>query len=392
MCLPLPGDSRRLQIALAIPEGTRRAHTQLEWLKAVAEDEELALVRSDRRRHVLRVAQLLADNARWPDMPGIPPGEEMTTWPTWAALMESSGLSRSTVADILAWLRGRGYLGTVETGTTETIRAGMLYPLPDPHAGEGNRAAEYVLCVPVPDPVDDPEPAEAHAGSVPLWTDLGPLPGSPEPGISCPAGAREDHPQKTGKTEKLRNNEGFLWKTSITPRTQRDRLRASEALRVADPVLRRLSSRHLRHLLTPWWDAGWTPSDVLYAVNVRADGTAWPYAYAADDIGHVPGWIRHRLSAWLGPDGQPVRSHRQRQAAASARAAEQLAAARAQAEAAHAAAVDGTGHPDIEAVRAELLARATRRGRLAQHTQQRQAMARRRGERGDQLTRYTHHR
>jgi hypothetical protein len=157
-------------------------------------------------------------------------------------------------------------------------------------------------------------------------------------------------------------------------------------------VLRRLSARHLRHLLTPWWTTGWTNGDVLYGVNHRADGNTWPYAYGPDDIRHVPGWIRHRLTAWTGPDGSPLPSQSQRQAADSTAAAERRAAARAQRQADATTAVPATGHPDVTAVRDQMRARAARAGRLAQYTQQRQASARRRGERGDQLARYTGHR
>lgn len=366
--MPIPGRSRRLQIAQAIASlpNSRRARSQVEWLQDLAEDPELALVRSDRRRNVLRVAELLARAARW-NLPSTPPGDEMTAWPTWAKLIEGSGLSRSTVADILAWLRRRGRLAVVETGTTARIRAGLLYPHADPHADQGNRAAEYVLCIP------QPESTEQSCGSDdgPLGTELGPLPASPDAGNYSHARARARRNRKGDATADISgSNTPGLWKTSVVPRRRRDQLAAAETLRRVDPVLRRLSARYVRHLLAPWWDAGWTPDDVLYAVNHRPNGAPWPYAYRSHEIWHVPGWLRARLSAWLGSDGTPLPSLSQRRAAQAAAAARRQADERARRQAAIAAAADASQPAiaeQIRAVRQRLARLASHHGRLARH-------------------------
>jgi hypothetical protein len=380
----------RMQIALAIPDGSRRARTEAEFFEDLDQDDELVLVRADRRRNVAKVAEVLAAFAEWENKPGRQ-GEEMTTMPTWQELMDRTGLSRSTVADILRWLRERGRLGVVETGSTPEIRAGALWPLPDPHADEDNRAAVYVLCVPKGEP-DEPEETEVDqpAGLTSVPADS-PVDGTRTPprsvfgaGNSCPARAREE----TGQNGKRSNEGGGLWKTSVRPCGKREQLAAAEAARWADPVLRRLSARHVRHLLAPWWSASWTVDDALYALNARPDGTPWPYAYQADELRHVPGWIRHRLAAWTTPDGRPGPSRSQRRAAAAARDRVEQRRRQAAEQARHQAAVDAREVAAIKAARFFLLADADYAGRLQRVAEERMRDARRRGVRGEELERY----
>jgi hypothetical protein len=44
-----------------------------------------------------------------------------------ARLADEIGVSRRTVACVIAWLQARGYLGTVETGSTPLFRTDVRY-------------------------------------------------------------------------------------------------------------------------------------------------------------------------------------------------------------------------------------------------------------------------
>ncbi len=86
-----------------------------------------------------------------------------------------------------------------------------------------------------------------------------------------------------------------------------------------------MSAWYLRWLLKPFLEAGGTPADVLHALDVRPDDSPWTYTWSSvNELRHIPGWVRHRLAAWLTEDGQvlPLRSHR-RAAADAKRRAEQ---------------------------------------------------------------------
>ena len=74
-------------------------------------------------------------------------------------------------------------------------------------------------------------------------------------------------------------------------------------------VLRRISAEHLRHLARPFFAAGWSPRDVLHAIDHEPGGRQHGYTAGV----HSPaGWIRSRLNDWLGPDNTPLPSRSQR--------------------------------------------------------------------------------
>src|SRR5262245_46987992 len=70
---PIPGPAgryapvTRLEIARAIPQGSRRARGQSQWLHLLAVDEQLAELRSDQQRSIRAVARVLARHASWAD-------------------------------------------------------------------------------------------------------------------------------------------------------------------------------------------------------------------------------------------------------------------------------------------------------------------------------------
>ncbi|MFI6513329.1 hypothetical protein ACIBCT_37485 [Streptosporangium sp. NPDC050855] len=85
-------------------------------------------------------------------------------------------------------------------------------------------------------------------------------------------------------------------------------------------ILRRLSARHLRSILRPFFAAGWTADDVLHGLDHRPDGSAWTLT---SDPSYVPGWIRYRLAPWTSaglPARSPSQARAERRAAAAAAA------------------------------------------------------------------------
>jgi hypothetical protein len=78
-------------------------------------------------------------------------------------------------------------------------------------------------------------------------------------------------------------------------------------------LLRRLSGEHLRHLARPFFAAGWTPADLVHAIDHDTRGRQ--HGYSAG-VRSPAGWIRSRLAAWLGPEGIPLPSRSQQAAEA----------------------------------------------------------------------------
>jgi len=68
-------------------------------------------------------------------------------------------------------------------------------------------------------------------------------------------------------------------------------------------VLSRLSARELRSICRPWFDAEYTPQDVIWHAEHDLDGSPLGYGHAVI----LPArWLRWRLARWLGPDGTPL--------------------------------------------------------------------------------------
>jgi hypothetical protein len=78
-------------------------------------------------------------------------------------------------------------------------------------------------------------------------------------------------------------------------------------------LLRRISAEHLRHLARPFFAAGWSPRDLLHAIDHEPGGRQHGYT---SGVRSPAGWIRSRLAAWFGPNGVPLPSRSQRLAEA----------------------------------------------------------------------------
>lgn len=267
----------------AVPGGSRKARGQAEALRALQDVPDLAMMRADRQATLAAVWQALVWRADW---------STMVVTVAWDQLAAASGRSRRTVARCLAWYRSVGLLGVVYTGAT----AQML-------GGDTNRAPAYVLCLPefsqAMSPVDEHGTPTEPGGSVHSQSArarLDTTPAAPDGALATDQNPAARRPAPT-------------WSLSDVPRTRRERLDAAEALRWHSVTLRPISPRMLRHILRPWHDAGWTPRDVLHALDHLPGGEAWRYA----GLPRVPAaWVRYRLGAWLDLDGRPVASRSQR--------------------------------------------------------------------------------
>lgn len=270
------GDRSATQrVDAALPDCSRRARGQAEWLRAVEACPDVTALRVDALEHVRAIAWALACTASW---------STLTTRPTWPLLEERSGLSRRTVARWLAWLRAAGLLGVVESGTTPQFRPMAL------SAGEGNRAAVYVLAIPAATEVVAPAPAElstAESGT-PTWLLL-------DQRKDPNAGAREETPGPLRGPDlaEIRNNNS--WPRTRAASSRHERLALVRRLQREAPALRQLTDRALRHLLRPWLLAGWTVAELMHALDHEPNGTERTWTTAVRSPG---GWLLSRLQLW----------------------------------------------------------------------------------------------
>ena len=213
--------------------------------------------------------------------------------------MAVSGLSRRCVQNWLRWLEDRGLVDVLEPGTTPQFRPGAW-------AAEGrNLAREWQLtdpsvdlsCTPPSEGFNEGSPTRTRAKSEPESAASGGSASRPSPWPAQPP----------------------AWPLEQKPHRRAERLEAARTLRQVSPVLRRLSAPRLASELRPWFAAGYSPADVLYAVDYRPDGSA----NLNTDAVRVPvRWLTYRLGMWLGPDGsrQRPRSAVLEQVAAEVRA------------------------------------------------------------------------
>ena len=206
-------------------------------------------------------------------------------------------------------LEERGFLGLVAQGWTSALRAAVL----DDQTGT---SAVFVLTIPRRKQRlrSDREPPRVNR----------PLTGSRrEPDIA--PRAREASPKiKSGnpevKGEKARAPRGLpvlppagAAPLAAVPENRTEALAAAQVMQEHARVLRRLSAEHLRHLARPFFAAGWSPRDLLHAIDHEPGGRQ--HAYTAG-VRSPAGWIRSRLAAWFGPNGVPLPSRSQRLAEA----------------------------------------------------------------------------
>ena len=120
---------------------------------------------------------------------------------------------------------------------------------------------------------------------------------------------------------------------AAVPENRTEALAAAQVMQERARVLRRISAEHLRHLARPFFAAGWSPRDLLHAIDHEPGGRQ--HGYTAG-VRSPAGWIPSRLAAWFGPNGVPLPSRSQRLTEARRQVLADQAARRAQDAAAHA--------------------------------------------------------
>ena len=281
-----------------------------------------------------------------------------TSAPTWAKLAEAVGCDERTVARWLAWLRAAGLLVTVEHGSTEQFR-------PRAMDLEGNRAAVYLLTVPVPDrgvPVTDAPRVSVSDRRVTPRASLPRERRRTPPHARTRAGASPPGPLvAAGRTKDGRGGgEGQVRDRGPAGQGPRARRRAEQlavavALRERSLDLRAISAAAVAAVARPLLDAGWETADLMHAIDHTPDGTArrftagpgiQPWAGIDVDrpgqsrraerfsapVGSPGAWLAWRLRPWAGH--QPPAAARRAAAQAARAAAAAAAAARAAANAA----------------------------------------------------------
>lgn len=353
-----------------LDEKTVHCSSPATWRRLVLESAEVAALRADSRRTLTAVVWRLTCSADW---------TVHTSRLGWDATAAELDISRRTLARWLAWLRKQHWLTWVEHGSTPAYRPRLVQKVLEAsarHTGAhaGDRQPVYLLVVPNPDP-HPCSPAVETAGcsnasssarelrSVPQPLGPEPVLASPTRPNGCGLSTGEDGtptPKGLSRSLPLTRARDFATPRELSdltlrtaPQTRRGRLKAVEMLREpAAPghALRRLTPRHLRHLLKAFFDAGWTARDVQFALDHDPSGRAH---FHATQVRSPAGWVRHRLSLWC-IEGFPGPSMTQRAEQRAAAAREHVAAYRALEEQARARAVRSEASSEYQSARAEL--------------------------------------
>jgi hypothetical protein len=278
------GGTGRAQIIAAVPGGSRRLRSrwvERNYLDALTTWPELAELYPVARANILEVAKWLARHASW---------EDGTTRPTRDAICRLAGICATTWKKARRRLEAWGFLGTVEHGTTPEFAPMAL-------ARDGpNTAAVYVLCVP-----RKHRPPQVRSESRP------PTPSSLLEGFRAPR-ARPENPGKPDGPASGRTH----------PRSAAAPCGAAPADAMAG-VMRKAAGQTITDgwcgwLAAPFLAAGWTPRDVLWAVD-HPPGDHGQHRLSAH-VRHPVGWLRWRLGLWLAEDGVALMSLSQVRAAA----------------------------------------------------------------------------
>lgn len=278
--------------------------SQREWLRAVLAVITAAGWYANRVESYTAVVRVYASYMDWTDR---------TTRPTHAKVAELAEVSERTVKRVVAWLHEQKFMGTVTPGMIPRYRPGRPLAL-DP----GNEAAEYVLTI--PSQRKRPLPSSRQGSA-----EFGP-----------PSMFRQEH-SKGPRTREAEPSAGARWCLAERPQNRSEQEAAAEAMQARCAPLARLSARHVAAIARPWLAAGWTPGDVLHALDWQPPhqgGRRWKITAGIA----APGpWATWRLAHWRHADGTiAVPASQLADTADARRRAEQAerAAARAAAEAA----------------------------------------------------------
>lgn len=281
----------RMEIVLALPDGSERVRSRARFLERAVAEPGLAAERVDRREHLLEWIRYHATRADWPRGISLP-GRQ--------AVCEDTGMGVSTYKVCRAWWAERGYVAVVREGRTEEYRRKTRRR--DVAEYDGNDAKVYLLCA----PKQTKDANRATRESAP------PLTRPPQGSVSegDPRACEASPGDKPGDDQDP-DRTALRAASPAGPARTPARPPVPVAL-AAHPVLERLSDAGLASAWRPFAAAGWTPADWLHAIDWRPDGRQHRAALAT--IRHPAGWLTWRLRQWRGEDGRPVLSRRQRAA------------------------------------------------------------------------------
>lgn len=334
----------------AVPDGsmplTSAAHD--EWLDLIWHHKSLVHKRADFQHNVIAVADLYR---RAYDF------NSHTATPGNKYLCETAGIGQGTLGRVKRWLKRHGFLGQVAGGRSAiyTPKNCLGFSNFRKDGAQEERMADravYVLCRPATEEelarfgqeeaqrMDFKCKMDPLLGMFGLAVDIN---GNPihSKGKSSPKGIKawasptlksyfEAATEWVAKLQAARTD--LQWPATKTTSAQDkatqefNELQAARTVQWHSPPLRKLGSRHLSRILTPFFRADYTAADILHALDTTPEGTAHRHD-GFDGAKDIAALLQNRLNYWR-LNGQPVYSHRRR---ASIRS-EQL---RAQAEASH---------------------------------------------------------
>ncbi|GAA1334431.1 hypothetical protein GCM10009592_30140 [Brachybacterium rhamnosum] len=285
-----------------------RASTPQAWVAAVLEHPDFAAARTDTRRALEAIAQVLAGASE--------PGSLLVRRLTWEAMAERLECTTRTVARLLRKLHQARLLGRVAAG-----RSARFAP-PTKDGEQHADSAVYVLAVPAP-AVDsgDEDVTPPH-----------PQVSSNNPSHASACSAREAAAREAVEAARVSGrrlsggadrrmiealpaaHRDPFWDVRRVPETRVEMLAAAAEMRRRSFVLRRASLRAVRSLGRDFWENGWTVADVLRALDQRPDGTSWPHS-GAHGVRSVRAWSMHRLRRWRSAAGCPLPSLEERRRA-----------------------------------------------------------------------------
>ncbi len=251
----------RAEIARAVPPGSRRLRSQPQALLALPADPALTELRADYAHNIREVWRRLVRSARWTDMTVSCPREQ---------LCAELGISASTWKRCRRWMQAHGYLGCVVAGSTPELD-GMRTSPALIKADAVNTAAVYVLTMPREKQVLPPPPP------------VTPVTGPP---TRLPKGAGTDPARGAGAA----GEKGPASRPGSLP-AMADQMRKGPGQGITDGWC--------AHLAAVFITAGWTPADLLWAINHDPDGAR--HRSRLDRVKHPAAWLRARLALWLEP-------------------------------------------------------------------------------------------
>lgn len=287
---------------MALPEGCTIPRRVSEWIDEALAHPGTATMTARSWRTYRAFVHAIAN--------AIDPQTKTTTF-SWSSLADAvaqadpqAGHSRASVDRYLRQLREWQLLGIVATGRTAQYA-------PKGNGGINERAV-YVLAVTrrlrSVEGFETPPLGEACvAPRTRAGEDLAQAQAEAEPLRGRPheaAQARQQHLPA--------HRQQPMWSRTVTPKRKDEMLAAAATLCHLIPAIgARLSPRHVRSILRPYFLAGWTLSDVQHAIDRRPNGDKWPHD-GADGVSNMGAWLTNRLAAWLDTHGTVRRSQSQR--------------------------------------------------------------------------------